>query len=354
MSAAFFDIDGTLVAKPSLERRLFWELRRDEKIPARNYLQWLAEVARLGIRNPRDLRTIVQTNKSYLRGVQAEILSRVTPSHATSSNATPSHVNSSHATSSNTTSPNARADNATSSSNTICSNTTTSNTTSPDINAGIATSSNAAPSSATAGSGDRGGAIPGSWLPELFPAAIQRVWWHALRGDAIVLVSGTLAPLAEIVQFALERELLWRGVECKIISIATKLEIANGCWTGGVVGAAVFGEEKTFAVKEFALAQNILLARCSAYGDSSLDRWMLAEVGHAFAVNPTRRLRRIARSRSWPILHWTHCALRTASEQRTAGEHRNAGEQSTAVESSVATEERGPKKSLKLKREAAR
>jgi phosphoserine phosphatase len=114
------------------------------------------------------------------------------------------------------------------------------------------------------------------------------------------------------------------------------VEIAEGCWTGKVSGAAIFGEEKALGVKEFARVQNISLARCSTYGDSSQDRWMLAAVGHAFAVNPTRRLRRIARSRGWQILHWTHCAVRTASEQRTSGE------------------QPGLKKSLKLKREAAR
>jgi HAD superfamily hydrolase (TIGR01490 family) len=260
--AAFFDIDGTLLAKPSLERRFFCELQRRGKIPARNYFAWLAETIRLGLHDPRQLRAVAQTNKSYLRGVRAE-----TP---------------------------------------------------------------------FAFGADHGSARPESWLPEFFPAAIQRVWWHALRGDAIVLVSGTPAPLAEIVKFALERELLWRGVECKIFVIATQLEISAGYWTGRVAGAAIFGEEKALAVKEFARAQNISLARCSAYGDSSLDRWLLAEVGHTFAVNPARRLRRIARSRGWQILYWTHCAVRTASAQRTW------------------SEQQGLKKSLKLKRQAAR
>jgi phosphoserine phosphatase len=293
--AAFFDIDGTLLASPSLERRFFWELQRRGKIPARNYFAWLAGTLRLGLRNPRDLRATVQTNKGYLRGVHA-----VTRSHANSSDA--------------------HAGNASSS----------------DPNPSNATSSDATFSNTTWGSADRGCETAGKWLPEFFPAAIQRVWWHALRGDAIVLVSGTLAPLAEIVQFALERELLWRGVDCRIFVIATQLEIADGCWTGKVSGAAIFGQEKALGVKEFARAQNISLARCSTYGDSSQDRWMLAAGGHAFAVNPTRRLRRIARSRGWPILYWTHCAVRTASEQRAS------------------SEQQGLKKSLKLKREAAR
>jgi phosphoserine phosphatase len=317
MSAAFFDIDGTLVAKPSLERRLFWELRRRGEIPARNYLHWLAEILRLGLRTLRDLRAIIQTNRSYLRGVHAEIPSRVNPSHSNSSN-------------------------------TCAGNASSSNTTLPNANA---FSEN--PSKATSSDAISGGALPGSWLPEFFPAAIQRVWWHALRGDAIVLVSGTLAPLAEIVQFALERELLWRAVECKIFSIATQLEVANGCWTGAAMGKAIFGEEKAFAVKEFARAQSISLARCSAYGDSSLDRWMLAAVGHPFAVNATRRLRRIAHSRGWPILHWTHSAMRNASEQGSASVQWAAVER-TASEDGTAFEQQGLKKSLKLKREAAR
>jgi phosphoserine phosphatase len=299
-AAAFFDIDGTLLAKPSLERRFFCELQRRGKIPARNYLAWLAETFWLGLHDPRQLRAVAQTNKSYLRGVHADILSRVNPSHANSSN---SHAG---------------------------------NASRSDHNPSNAASSDATFSNTTQGSADRGSETAGKWLPEFFPAAIQRVWWHALRGDAIVLVSGTLAPLAQIAKFALQRELLWRGVDCKIFVIATQLEIADGCWTGKVSGAAIFGEEKPLGVKEFARAQNISLARCSTYGNSSQDRWMLAAVGHAFAVNPTRRLRRIARSRGWAILYWTHCALRTASEQRTS------------------SEQQGFKKSWKLKREAAR
>jgi phosphoserine phosphatase len=156
----------------------------------------------------------------------------------------------------------------------------------------------------------------GNALPGIFPAAVQRVWWHALRGDSIVLVSGTLAPLAEVVKYALERELLWRGVETKISVLATQLEIREGRCTGRVAGGAMFGEEKARASKEFACSQNISLVQCSAYGDSSLDRWMLASVGHPFAVNPTRRLRRIAGLRGWQMLAWTHCPVRTAGEQR--------------------------------------
>jgi HAD superfamily hydrolase (TIGR01490 family) len=245
--AAFFDIDGTLLAKPSLERRFFWELHRRGKISSANCFGWLAEAFRLGLL---DMRTTLHANKMYLRGVAAAVVSAQAANGRT--------------------------------------------------------------------------AFPGSAVPEFFPAAVQRVWWHASRGDSVVLVSGTLAPLAEIVKYALERELLWRGVEAKIPVLATRLEICQGRCTGRVAGVAMFGEEKGRAAREFARAQNISLAQCSAYGDSSLDRWMLAAVGNPFAINPTSRLRRIALLRGWPTLEWTHCSIRTAGEQRALKWRREA------------------------------
>src|SRR5882724_13539887 len=232
MGAAFFDVDGTLLAKRSLERRFFRDLRWRRKIPATNYLRWIVETLRLGLP---DVRRSAQGNKIYLRGISAETLSASAP--------------------------------------------------------------------------DSRSRFPGRVLTEFFPAAIQCVWWHALRGDSIVLVSGTLAPLAEIAKFALERELLWRGLEVNVSLLATQLEIRDGRWTGRVAGAAMFGEEKALAIERFARERGIALAKCSAYGDSSLDRWMLASVGHPFAVNPTRRLRRVARLHGWQMLAWTHESL---------------------------------------------
>jgi len=224
MSIAFFDIDGTLLAKPSLERKFFLQLQRRGQIPAANCFRWIKETLRPDLRG---LRATLNSNKRYLRGLPPTIFCE---------------------------------------------------------------------SQFRKGSQE---------LPEFFPAAIQRVWWHALRGDSIVLASGTLAPLAEIVKFALQRELLWRGVGTKIVVLATQLEIRDGRLTGRVAGEAMFGEAKARAVREFSQTANIPLEHCSAYGDSSLDRWMLAAVGRPYAVNPTAPMRRIAQSHGWQILAWT-------------------------------------------------
>jgi|SRR5882672_973349 len=66
--AAFFDIDGTLTEKPSLERRYFRALRREGKISFRNGITWLAEAARLA---PSGLPYALQGNKAYLRAIRS-------------------------------------------------------------------------------------------------------------------------------------------------------------------------------------------------------------------------------------------------------------------------------------------
>jgi phosphoserine phosphatase len=66
----------------------------------------------------------------------------------------------------------------------------------------------------------------------------------------------------------------------------------------------MFGEAKARAVKKLAEEMQLDLSRCYAYGDGANDRWLLATVGKPAAVNPSAKLARIARDRSWPVLHW--------------------------------------------------
>ena len=221
MSLAFFDVDGTLLPFPSLERRFFSRLARRGQIPVSNYLRWLKQAARLG---PWNVSAISQANKAYLCGL---------------------------------------------------------------------------PASAFLSAAED--------IPEFFPAAVQRLWWHALRGDHVVLVTGTLAGLALAVKCALERELLWRGVEARLDVLATSLEKEKGNLTGRVVGRPMFGREKASATADFARTQGIPLAQCWAYGDHGLDRFLLSTVGNPFAVNPDATLRRTAELYGWPVLHWNPC-----------------------------------------------
>jgi HAD superfamily hydrolase (TIGR01490 family) len=67
--AAFFDLDGTLMPMPSLEKRFYLLLRYRKLIGIRNYFLWLREAARLV---PRGINQIMHANKMYLRGIPVD------------------------------------------------------------------------------------------------------------------------------------------------------------------------------------------------------------------------------------------------------------------------------------------
>jgi HAD superfamily phosphoserine phosphatase-like hydrolase len=235
--AAFFDLDGTLVAGPSLERRFFRMLRYRRAIGVRNYFLWLGEAMRLA---PRGIAAILQTNKMYLRGVRV-----------------------------------------------------------PEGDGGI---DSVAFSRDSSGSGRSGTAR--MRIPAFFPEAVERAAWHASQGHAIVIVSGTLEPLAREAARALEAQVARRGIVAEVHAIATRLEEAAGSWTGRIAGEVMFGEEKARAVRKLAGAWGLDLVRSYAYGDRTSDRWMLAAVGRPTAVNAEEQLRRIARLHDWPEMRW--------------------------------------------------
>ena len=236
--AAFFDIDGTLVPPPSLERRFFAALRRRRAISTKSFLQWLARAVQLA---PSGIEAIRYANKMYLRGVAA------------------------CAPSSKDTLVCARA------------------------------------------SQDEAFSIGSSTGPPrsfFFPAAINQAAWHASADHAIVLVSGTLAPLAHQAAVTLALKLAALGVSANVGVCATRLEEVDGRWTGRILGNAVFGEAKALAIRHVAITESFDLRRCYAYGNSGGDRWMLDAVGRPAVVNPSRDLERTARLNDWPVLRW--------------------------------------------------
>jgi HAD superfamily phosphoserine phosphatase-like hydrolase len=247
--AAFFDLDGTLVARPSLERRFLGVLKYRHAIPPKNYFLWLAHAIRLA---PRGIAAIAHANKMYLCGL--------------------------------------RVDSAPGSADTLV--------------------VGASGSHAT-----RGNLLGGTPLrppPPLFlPQALERAAWHARRRHVIVLVTGTLAPLAHEVALSLALRLAARRTPASIGVCATRLEEANGRWTGQIIGDAMFGEAKGRAIRRVAAQQGFDLSRCYAYGDSAGDRWMLGAVGRPAAVNPSPDLDRIAHLQDWPVLSWKEQAAET-------------------------------------------
>jgi HAD superfamily hydrolase (TIGR01490 family) len=210
---AFFDLDGTLVASPSLEWQFIGVLLGLDAMGGREIFRWLAQCAKDCLRDPR---AATIGNKQYLAGLRASLADDWADSLA-----------------------------------------------------------------------------PGS--PQFFPAGIERVAWHTARGHRIFLVSGTLQQLAD----AIARRLPGQVEVC-----ATELEVCDDCWTGRIAGEHMSGEAKARAVRRFAARFGLTLLDSYAYGDSVADLPMLDSVGHRVAVNPSPRLRRIARRERWQVCDW--------------------------------------------------
>jgi phosphoserine phosphatase len=235
--AAFFDIDGTLLPRPSLERRLVRFLLWRRELPLANFLRWVLEAARLACQArlaPQGASAIWNGNKMYLRGVRASV------------------------------------------------------------------------------DGLR------FLLPPFSPQALECAARHAAAGHDIVLLSGTLEPLARMLGAEFEAELRRLGCSPVVHICATQLGECGGGWTGRVLGQPMTGKAKAHAALRFARECGYDLSRSYAYADSASDRWLLSAVRHPAAVNPARRFSRFARARGWPVLRWrVEWKVRAAHQDRS-------------------------------------
>jgi len=211
---AFFDLDGTLLAPPSLEWRFIGYLMERGRIRAVNVARWIARSAGTFLSNGH---RSVLANKYYLAGIQESVI------------------------------------------------------------------------------GEWEKTIAAGSLPLLIEG-INRMRWHLESGHRVVLVTGTLAPLAR----AMARHLPY-GVEIR----ATELEIRNGRFTGRLSGAHLSFEEKERVIRREAAMSDLDLSNSFAYGNEMSDAGMLEAVGHPAAANASWRLDRKARRRRWTILCWS-------------------------------------------------
>jgi phosphoserine phosphatase len=214
--AAIFDLDGTLLPEPSLERRFFSQLRRNSVIPFPNYLHWGVEALHL---LPHGFLAVLHGNKRYLAGVNTALAR---------------HLDS----------------------------------------------------------------------ISFFEEGVARVAWHARQKHEIVLVTGTLEPLARLAAMALECELEAQGLRIQPWICATQLAERHGRWTGFVTGEAIWGPAKARAIENLAQNAKLDLRESHAYGNSPLDGHLLRAVGHAHAVNPGKALAALANENDWFIWYW--------------------------------------------------
>jgi HAD superfamily hydrolase (TIGR01490 family) len=129
--------------------------------------------------------------------------------------------------------------------------------------------------------------------PLVYAEPLQLVSQHRERGEPVYIVSATLQ---EIVQ-AIADDLGFDG------ALGTVCEVVDGVYTGKAV-RALHAENKASSLRELAETRGYDLAASTAYSDSHTDVPFLEAVGRPVAVNPDRKLRRIAARRGWPVLEF--------------------------------------------------
>jgi HAD superfamily hydrolase (TIGR01490 family) len=82
---------------------------------------------------------------------------------------------------------------------------------------------------------------------------------------------------------------------------AAQLQIKNDTFTGETLGRIYMGRSKHEAVLDFAGHHSINLDKSYAYGDYIEDSHMLCLVGNPVAVNPDKKLLKLASQNRWLV-----------------------------------------------------
>ena len=131
--------------------------------------------------------------------------------------------------------------------------------------------------------------------PIVYDEAVELIGEHKAAGRDVVIVSSSgeevVAPIGAML-----------GADHVI---ATQMLVADGKYTGEI-GRYAYGPEKASAITELATERGYDLGRSYAYSDSVTDVPMLEAVGHPYAVNADRALRKVATERGWPMLTFSN------------------------------------------------
>ncbi|MBN1237870.1 MAG: HAD-IB family hydrolase [Gammaproteobacteria bacterium] len=129
-------------------------------------------------------------------------------------------------------------------------------------------------------------------IHRLYGPAVQRLRQHQNRGDVVVLMSGTLHPIAR----ALADHL---GVDYVCATITSQ---RNGVFLAQPPEMHPYDAAKLNLVSRLAAELRFDLRQVTAYGDSKRDVFLLAAVGEPVAVQPDSKLLEVALERDWEII----------------------------------------------------
>ena len=130
--------------------------------------------------------------------------------------------------------------------------------------------------------------------PLVYDEAVSLIEQHHTDGHDVVVVSTSGSEVVEPIGEMLGADRV----------IATKMVQRDGRYTGEI-GFYAYAANKATAIHELAEQEGYDLSASYAYSDSATDLPMLEAVGHPFAVNPDKALRKVAVERGWPVLDFS-------------------------------------------------
>ncbi len=127
------------------------------------------------------------------------------------------------------------------------------------------------------------------------PGAWERLDWHRKQGHRLVLVTATVAPMAEAMARVLAMDEVY----------GCGPENRTGMLSGSERGWSVPRRKgKVPIVEQDAEKHGHDLSQCYGYGNTHADSWFMRICGHAIAVNPESSLEQFAKKNDWEIVHW--------------------------------------------------
>ena len=128
----------------------------------------------------------------------------------------------------------------------------------------------------------------------------QQAWdklaWHREQGHRLVLVTATVAPMAEAMAKVLQMDAVY----------GCGPEQRTGRLSGSERGWSVPRRKgKVPVVEQDAQQHGHTLSKCYGYGNTLADSYFMALCGHAIAISPEGSLRRHAQANGWLIEDWS-------------------------------------------------
>ena len=131
--------------------------------------------------------------------------------------------------------------------------------------------------------------------PKVSQQAWEKIAWHRQQGHRLVLVTATVAPMAEAMGRILGMDEVYGCGPSN----------RSGILSGSERGWSVPRRKGKVPVVELDAKENGHdLSKCYGYGNTLADSWFMRKCGYAIAVNPESSLRSYAQEKKWEIVEW--------------------------------------------------